>query len=367
MRNNRRLQHVEELKSFLLVSNKRVDLCIATEADTFAEVVHVAKMLNPLTVDDLAHDLALNLTHLVGAHVRLARFKGIHSRFVQDVSEFATVLAVEAFDVQLVIDREDFAQWCEDAIDVVVVHRNTFRNPCGDRAIDCISKVAQNRLAEVSTFEDLLTLGVNHLALYVHHIVIFENVLTCIEVVLLDLLLCIFNHLGEDWHVNRLVIFPLLHQDGVGAVTKCTPEEVFEGDMEAARTWVALTSGTSSKLIVDAARKTQTSPKDFFQEIASASAYMSRDPSALRKGGNLADGGILGEYLEGLPYRSKSLNMTQDLWLSLSVAEQQDFIDELDSKIRLYETFHNDVANWVRFGDAEPGDGLYRVPLSTLP
>lgn len=123
----------------------------------------------------------------------------------------------------------------------------------------------------------------------------------------------------------------------------------------------------SLKLIVDAARKTQTSPKDFFQEIASASAYMSRDPQALRKGGNLAEGGILGEYLEGLPYRSKSLNMTQDLWLSLSVAEQEDFIDELDSKIRLYETFHNDVANWVRFGDAEPGDALYRVPLSTLP
>ena len=123
----------------------------------------------------------------------------------------------------------------------------------------------------------------------------------------------------------------------------------------------------SLKLIVDAARKTQTSPKDFFQEIASASAYMSRDPQALRKGGNLAAGGILGEYLEGLPYRSKSLHMTQDLWLSLSVAEQEDFIDELDSKIRLYETFHNDLANWVRFGDAEPGDALYRVPLSTLP
>jgi serine/threonine-protein kinase PpkA len=123
----------------------------------------------------------------------------------------------------------------------------------------------------------------------------------------------------------------------------------------------------SLKLIVDAARKTQSSPKDFFQEIASASAYMSRDPSGLRKGGNLAQGGVLGEYLEGLPYRSKSLSMTQDLWLSLSVAEQEDFIDELDSKIRLYETFHNDLANWVRFGDAEPGDALYRVPLSTLP
>ncbi|MBA5708133.1 serine/threonine protein kinase [Pseudomonas fulva] len=123
----------------------------------------------------------------------------------------------------------------------------------------------------------------------------------------------------------------------------------------------------SLKLIVDAARKTRSSPGDFFNEIASASAYMSRDPGALPKGANLAQGGVLGEYLEGLPYRSKSLSMTEDLWLSLSVAEQEDFIDELDSKIRLYETFHNDMANWVRFGKAEPGDALYRVPLSTLP
>lgn len=123
----------------------------------------------------------------------------------------------------------------------------------------------------------------------------------------------------------------------------------------------------SLKLIVDAARRTQTSPKDFFQEIASASAHMSRDPTRLMQGGNLVEGGILGEYLDGLPYRSKSLTMTQDLWLSLSVAEQQDFIDELESKIRLYETFHNDIANWVRFGEAQPGDALYRVPLATLP
>ncbi|WP_459207099.1 protein kinase domain-containing protein [Pseudomonas sp. MLB6B] len=123
----------------------------------------------------------------------------------------------------------------------------------------------------------------------------------------------------------------------------------------------------SLKLIVDAARKTRSSPGDFFNEIASASAYMSRDPGALKKGANLAASGVLGEYLEGLPYRSKSLSMTQELWLSLSVAEQEDFIDELDSKIRLYETFHNDLGNWVRFGNAAPGDALYRVPLSTLP
>jgi len=93
----------------------------------------------------------------------------------------------------------------------------------------------------------------------------------------------------------------------------------------------------SLKLIVE----TRSSPRDFFQEIASAGAYMSHDPSALRKGGNLAQSGVLSEYLEGLPYRSKSLSMPQDFWPSLSVAEQEHFIDRLDSKIRLYETFHD--------------------------
>lgn len=47
----------------------------------------------------------------------------------------------------------------------------------------------------------------------------------------------------------------------------------------------------SLKLIVDAARKTRSSPGDFFNEIASASAYMSRDPAALSKGASLARAG----------------------------------------------------------------------------
>ncbi|KEF90306.1 hypothetical protein RLJV_23975 [Pseudomonas aeruginosa] len=54
--------------------------------------------------------------------------------------------------------------------------------------------------------------------------------------------------------------------------------------------------------------------------IASASAYMSRDPAQLVKGSNLAQSGVLGEYLEGLPYRSKSLNMTQDLRAAVDAA-----------------------------------------------
>lgn len=123
------------------------------------------------------------------------------------------------------------------------------------------------------------------------------------------------------------------------------------------------------KAVVDAAIKTRISPQNFFQEVASAAAHLSREPNRLgqKAFGNLYESGLLGEFLEGLPYKSKVLGITQDLWLSWSVGEQQDFIDELESKIKLYEKFHNDTDNWVRFGNAGPGDAVYRVPKSALP
>ena len=123
------------------------------------------------------------------------------------------------------------------------------------------------------------------------------------------------------------------------------------------------------KAVVEAAAKTRISPQNFFQEIASAAAHLSREPNRLGQKAlsNLYESGLLGEYLEGLPYKSKVLAMSQETWLSLAASEQQDFIDELESKIKLYEKFHNDTDNWVSFGNAGPGDAVYRVPLSTLP
>ena len=123
------------------------------------------------------------------------------------------------------------------------------------------------------------------------------------------------------------------------------------------------------KIIVDAAIKTRISPQNFFQQVGSSAANLSRDPNRLRQKSfnNLYESGLMGEFLEGLPYKSKVLGITQELWLSWSAGEQQDFIDELQSKIRLYEKFHNDVSNWVRFGNAVPADAVYLLPLSTLP
>jgi serine/threonine-protein kinase PpkA len=51
----------------------------------------------------------------------------------------------------------------------------------------------------------------------------------------------------------------------------------------------------------------------------------------------------------------------------VSVGEQQAIVNNLKSKIKRYTHIHDDVANWVTFGAAEPGDAVYRVPLSLMP
>lgn len=124
------------------------------------------------------------------------------------------------------------------------------------------------------------------------------------------------------------------------------------------------------KAIVEAARLGQMAPDTFFDELQSAALAMSRDPSTVGGGEarNLTDLGLVGEYLDGLPYQSKIMGIDQDLWLSWSVGEQQAFIDEIEAKIRLYEAYHNDVDRWIALdGGRVPGDAVYPIPLDALP
>jgi len=76
---------------------------------------------------------------------------------------------------------------------------------------------------------------------------------------------------------------------------------------------------------------------------------------------------VLGEYLEGLPYKSEILAMTEADWYNKSVGEQTQFINRLRSRIARYDEYDKDRANWESFGSPNPGDWVYRVPLTALP
>jgi serine/threonine-protein kinase PpkA len=124
------------------------------------------------------------------------------------------------------------------------------------------------------------------------------------------------------------------------------------------------------KVILDQAQRTKrTGAKDFFQSILAAAVQTSRDPDQFsrRPNQNLGELGILAEFLDDLPYRSNIMRLTEEDWYRLSVGEQQAIVNSLKSKIRRYTQIHDDVANWVTFGATEPGDAVYRVPLSLMP
>ncbi len=122
--------------------------------------------------------------------------------------------------------------------------------------------------------------------------------------------------------------------------------------------------------IAEAGQAAQLSPADFFSRMRSVAATLGRDPNAVNdpKAAKLADLGLLGEYLDGLPYRSKVLDLDQETWSSWSIAQQQAFLDEVNRKLRLYQIVHDDTDRWVALDNgADPGEAVCALPLDALP
>ena len=120
--------------------------------------------------------------------------------------------------------------------------------------------------------------------------------------------------------------------------------------------------------IIDNAERTKkTDARDFFQGILSASTRMARDPNAPTQGKSLAELGVLGEFLEGLPYKSDIMLLKEEDWYRMSIGEQTAFINRLKSRLARYEEYDRDRDNWESFGQTNAGDWVYRVPLSMLP
>lgn len=127
---------------------------------------------------------------------------------------------------------------------------------------------------------------------------------------------------------------------------------------------------TALKTIVQTGIATETSRSQFFDQLRSAAATLSRDPTRVGRTGatNLKEMGLLGEYLDDLPYRSRVLALSEEDWNRWTIGEQVAFLDDLEAKIRLYQSFHDDTDAWVALDKgASPGDAVYPVPLSALP
>ncbi len=108
---------------------------------------------------------------------------------------------------------------------------------------------------------------------------------------------------------------------------------------------------------------------NFYEQLLSAAAMVSRDPSSFNKDPqtNLAQKGVLLEVLDGLPYKSQVVNMKPEDWTNMTTGQQQEFIRRLKGLIRRYEEYDRDNTHWEGFGSKNTNEWVYRVPLNMLP
>lgn len=124
------------------------------------------------------------------------------------------------------------------------------------------------------------------------------------------------------------------------------------------------------KKIVNAANEGMISPDDMFASLRSLAATMGNDPNQA-KGKNatrLGAMGLLGEYIESLPYLSEVLSLDEETWKSWDGLEQERFIRRLNTKLNYYQRYNEDADRWVALApDSDPRDNVYPVPLENLP
>jgi hypothetical protein len=128
-------------------------------------------------------------------------------------------------------------------------------------------------------------------------------------------------------------------------------------------------SGQLKIIMEEADKALDSQSRDFFQSILSASAQVANDPQAfqLKPETKLGDLGVMGEFLEDLPYKSVIMGKTEQDWYNMSYIEQDNFIRVIKSKVLLYGSYDVDTENWAKFDSTNSGDWLYRVPLTALP
>jgi len=128
--------------------------------------------------------------------------------------------------------------------------------------------------------------------------------------------------------------------------------------------------GASLSNIVSEAKRGSLSPQTFFDNLQRLSAITSSDPrrqGAYGPFSSIEESNLLPAYLKALPYRSKVLRMTQEIWLELGLSGQQEFINELEYKLRSYHDIEQDNTSWVDLGGGDRGSEVYPVPLTELP
>lgn len=122
------------------------------------------------------------------------------------------------------------------------------------------------------------------------------------------------------------------------------------------------------QFVLDAGLEGRQTGRDFFASLQSVAAAAVRDPHQLQKATSLKESGLIPEFISGLPYKSRMLSLTNDLWASWPPTQQEKFLEDVQKMIAHYKDIHNTPARWVDLdGQSSNDDEVTSIPLDLLP
>ncbi len=122
-----------------------------------------------------------------------------------------------------------------------------------------------------------------------------------------------------------------------------------------------------------AGRTGDVTSEDFIDQLQSVMTSAMREPNMINKGvepGNLTLGktGILPEFIEGLPYKTKVVKLSIERYANAPALWQRTFLNDLKSKIAQYEAYYKNNDIWVKLNAGDkPGDHVTFLEIDRLP
>src|SRR6185437_4868695 len=248
-------EHVGEQHERLALERLfRVLLGVTHQVDALAQVIHAGKMVLPGVVDHGQHHVFFQLTHGFGADLRLLDPEqrghllthvpedhlGVDFVLlfhpVPDVGrqpELARQLPVKSRQIPLFVDAFGGHVGPYHGLHHVIAN-------VGDGGRDLLA------------FKQFVALAIDHLALVVGDVVEFQQVFADVEVVLLDIALRLLDLPADHAILQRVVVLhaEALHPAHQAFAAEDTQQVVFQRQVEARGTRVALAAGTTAQLVV---------------------------------------------------------------------------------------------------------------------
>jgi len=120
--------------------------------------------------------------------------------------------------------------------------------------------------------------------------------------------------------------------------------------------------------IMTAGRRGIIGGEKFFDSLQAVPSAASRAGDQIKNAKSLADTDLVPEFMADLPYKSQIMSMSNELWSSWSLDQQEEFLNQVDAKVKLYIAIHDEPKGWITLhkGD-DPDDHVYPLSLTALP